>query len=70
MIQQAIKASGEVTLLTVKGLTRRQATVLLTYRGTPVTLGSALGARGLQLEQLDGQTWVIRSTIPKTSTPY
>jgi len=69
-IQQSLKSSGEIKQLVVKGVSRRQATVLLTYRGSTATLESALGARGLQLEQLDGQTWVIRQTAAKTSTPY
>lgn len=68
MIQKALKDSGQIKQMNVKGLSRRQATVELTYRGTTASLESALGARGLQLEQLDGQTWVIRTTAPKTYT--
>lgn len=64
-IQNTLKSSAEIKDVAVKGLSRRQATVLLTYRGTTASLESALGARGLQLEQLDGQTWLIRPAAPK-----
>jgi hypothetical protein len=70
LVQNTLKNSNEINNLVVKGLSRKQATVLLTYRGTTASLESALGSRGLQLEQLDGQTWVIRTTAPKTSTQY
>jgi hypothetical protein len=69
-IQANLKNCPEVTEMAVKGLARKQATVQLTFRGTTASLESALGARGLQLEQLDGQRWVIRTTTPRTSTPY
>lgn len=69
-IQQSLKGCSEIKSLVVKGLARKQATIVLTYRGSTASLDSALNARGLQLEQLDGQTWVIRTTTPKTSTPY
>ncbi|MBP6985775.1 MAG: DUF2066 domain-containing protein [Alphaproteobacteria bacterium] len=69
-IQQILNSSSEIQRMTVKGLSRRQATVEINYRGTIASLESALHARGLKLEQLDGQKWVITATTGKTSTPY
>lgn len=59
-IQKTLKFSGAVREFSLKSLSRSEALVSLKYKGTPASLGSALGAQGLQLEQLNGSTWVIR----------
>lgn len=68
-VQQALNTCSEIQHVKVKGLSRKQATVELNFRGTTASLESALNARGLQLEQFNGQTWVIRTITSKTSTP-
>lgn len=66
IIQASLKGSAEVKQLVVKGLTRKQATVLIAYRGTTASLESALNARGLRLEQMNGgQAWVITANASK-----